>query len=227
MRPSPLESRPYPPTGMGKLDESIRAYDLHAKEFSRRYLSRDVSSLIDAFLKVAQVPQGGWLLDAGAGSGRDTIDFAARGFRIMAIDLSPEMIFQAKLAASEGKSLERAHVTRGNILRLPLRPGSFHAIWAMASLVHLSTDLLSLALSELVRVSKHGATLYLSVQKGKGWDTIENGPQARRHFHKHDPEELLTRIERLPVTVVRQWETTDTGKRSITWINMFLRTRSV
>jgi SAM-dependent methyltransferase len=45
---------------------------------------------------VASVPPGSRLLDLGCGSGRDAAWFGQRGYRVVAIDWSPEMVHQAR-----------------------------------------------------------------------------------------------------------------------------------
>jgi SAM-dependent methyltransferase len=45
---------------------------------------------------VARVPAGGRVLDLGCGPGRDAVWFARRGYRVVAIDWSPEMVRQAR-----------------------------------------------------------------------------------------------------------------------------------
>ena len=53
--------------------QTITYYDEHAKEYVQRTLDVDLSHLYDRFLK--HIPPGGHILDAGSGSGRDTLYF--------------------------------------------------------------------------------------------------------------------------------------------------------
>jgi SAM-dependent methyltransferase len=51
-------------------------------------------------------PAGGSVLELGAGSGRLTFGLAARGLSVVGVDLSPEMLDQARAAAPAGAAVE-------------------------------------------------------------------------------------------------------------------------
>src|SRR5689334_7019045 len=65
-------------------------YDSHAAEFCENTVSVDVGELYAPFL--SELPVGGRILDAGCGSGRDSLAFLRKGYRVLPIDTSVEMV---------------------------------------------------------------------------------------------------------------------------------------
>jgi SAM-dependent methyltransferase len=70
-------------------------YDKHALELSRRYDALSFETVHETLLPyLPRVPATA--IDIGAGSGRDAIELAARGFDVVAIEPSGELIKAAK-----------------------------------------------------------------------------------------------------------------------------------
>ena len=61
-------------------------YDDHASEFIADTLSVDMEEVYKPFL--SRVPPGGRILDAGCGSGRDTLAFHNKGYDVVSMDAS-------------------------------------------------------------------------------------------------------------------------------------------
>ena len=97
-------------------------YENHACEFFDETIAVDMSPLDARFLR--RLPNGGRILDAGCGSGRDVRAFLDRGYEVCAIDASPRL---AELASRYcGLSVQ--------VLRLQdvQWQSSFDGIWACA-----------------------------------------------------------------------------------------------
>src|SRR5215472_17707105 len=65
-------------------------YDAHASEYCENTVSVNMSELHVPFLR--EIPDGGRILDAGCGSGRDSVAFMQKGYRVVSIDASREMV---------------------------------------------------------------------------------------------------------------------------------------
>ena len=59
-------------------------YDENGQEFFNGTVDTDMSSHYDKFL--ALIPDNASILDAGCGSGRDTLKFKSLGYEVTAID---------------------------------------------------------------------------------------------------------------------------------------------
>jgi SAM-dependent methyltransferase len=112
------------------------------------------------------LPKHGTILDAGGGPGRYAIELAKRGYNIVLLDLIPEMLQTAHNKTKRVGFLRRIRFVEGSIENLSMfKPESFDAVLALGgSLNHLlNGDQRVKAASELVRVTKNGAPLFVSV----------------------------------------------------------------
>jgi len=110
--------------------ESVAAYSNAPQDYVKRYSDH----LLDRPLKFAkQLPIPSRILDIGCGPGRDLRVFTECGHHPVGLELNPDFV---QLASEHGD------VTLGDIREVDslFSPSSFDAIWAQASLVHLSRD---------------------------------------------------------------------------------------
>ena len=70
-------------------EETIQYYNRQAEEFCAGTFSADMSRNRDRFL--AYLQPGSAILDAGCGSGRDTLAFLSAGYQVDAFDASDEI----------------------------------------------------------------------------------------------------------------------------------------
>jgi SAM-dependent methyltransferase len=146
---------------------SVGFYDENAEDFFRRSVDADMARGHADF--TALVPPGGRILDAGCGSGRDSLAFARLGFQVTATEAS------AKLAA-----LARAHtglpVEVMTFAEIPWRE-AFDGVWACASLLHVPRAELPEAVTRLRDALVPGGILWMSFKYGAR-ERFANG----RHF---------------------------------------------
>jgi ubiquinone/menaquinone biosynthesis C-methylase UbiE len=95
------------------------------------------------------------LLDCGAGTGRNAA-FYPRQARVIAFDLSMEMLRQASMRMSRGTAMVQA-----DALQLPFASRTFDAVAATFLFCVLPDDLQPTAINEICRVLKHGGRLVL------------------------------------------------------------------
>jgi len=112
------------------------------------------------------LPRQGLVLDAGGGPGRYTIELARRGYDVVLFDLSPKCLELAK------RKIARAHVSgkvkrivEGSITDMSMfSDGEFDAVLCLAPLSHIvDSKEREKAASEIVRVAKRGAPLFIGV----------------------------------------------------------------
>ncbi|MBS3734489.1 MAG: class I SAM-dependent methyltransferase [Phycisphaerae bacterium] len=107
------------------------------------------------------------MLDLGAGAGTQGAWFAARGFDVTAVDISPRVV---KLCRAKG--LE-AHVA--SFEDLPFAEGVFDATLAMSSLLHVPKPHWPAVLAEAARVLRPGGLLCVGSHGGRDHE----GPEAK------------------------------------------------
>jgi len=111
-------------------DATLEWYEANAERYAAKSLAADMSQLCDRF--AAYLPQGGRILDAGCGSGRDARYFLKKGFRVDAFDLSENMCRIASCVTG-------LDVRCMDLMDLEARD-MYDGIWASASLLHLKED---------------------------------------------------------------------------------------
>lgn len=146
-----------------------RAFDRLAPLYDDRYASR-TNPLMDwlraeSLRVVRQVlPPGGRILEIGCGTGEETLALARSGYRVLALDVSPEMVRRARQKAAAANLTGRA-----DFLALPagrlaaLRPGPlFDGAYAGFGALNCEPDLESLGFA-LGRLLRPGAAFVASV----------------------------------------------------------------
>ncbi len=114
--------------------------------------------VVDQILAAGEV-RGRWVLEVGAGSGRDSVALAARGARAVVLDYSQASLEVARgVAAREGAAL---HLVRADALRLPFRDGALDVVFHQGLLEHFRDP--QPLLRENVRVLRSGGLLLVDV----------------------------------------------------------------
>lgn len=139
------------------------------------------------------------VMDLGAGLGAHAILFARLGFRVIAVDSSPERLRELRRRAAEAGCEEKVWAVAGAAERLPFAAGSIPAVFTKSVLIHVD---LPVAAAELARVLPPGgraalvepqpgnpfAWLYRRTLAPKEWQTIT------RYFTRREQEIFLRAI---------------------------------
>ncbi len=186
-------------------------YRRNAKAYFDATLSVDMTPLYERFLR--RLPEKASILDAGCGSGRDTLAFRRMGHEVVPFDASPELAALAE--AFLGSPVE---VLRFQDMAWEDR---FDGAWACASLLHVPYDELPDVLLRLERALKPGGVLYASFKYGRGEREVEG-----RRFTDLDEEALAGLLHRVPgLSLLETWVTPDRrkGREKERWLNLLLR----
>lgn len=150
------------------MNETIDYYNQNADSFIEKTLQADMSDCRDRFLKYL-VP-GGRILDAGCGSGRDSLAFLELGYQLDAFDASKEICRLATELLGFPVECKRFEDLSGESV--------YDGIWACASLLHVKEENLDDVVKRLRKLLKPNGILYASFKLGEG-ERIHNG----RFFH--------------------------------------------
>lgn len=184
-----------PEPGSDDGDEVARTravYEEHAEAFSEKYRSGSVAARFWDEVS-AEMPESGGeadtvrVLDAGCGPGADAATFAERGYEVVGVDVTPPFLRDAADYAPDGRFVG------GDARRLPLAEESVDAVWACASLLHLSRDDVPDALAEFRRVLRPSEVLFATFKRGteSGYDLDGTG----RFFVTYEPEGVAELVE--------------------------------
>ena len=184
-------------------------YNENAKEFFEGTAYVDMSENYIDFL--SYIPKQGKILDAGCGSGRDSLMFIQKGYRVEAFDGSSEMC----RLASEHTGQEVKHMLFQDIDFKE----EFDGIWASASLLHVPSQELKDVLVKLFQSLKSGGTFYASFKYGD-FEGERNG----RYFHNLTEETAGEAFKEAGFKVEKMWITGDVreGREDEKWINILV-----
>lgn len=153
------------------LNDIRTAYDLASEAYVEKFIDelnhkpRDLE-LLQEFASL--VGAGNRVLDLGCGPGHTTAQLASLGLKAVGVDLSSEM------AAKATKLFPNVDFTTGDFCQLPNQDNSVDGILAFYCIVHLQTEQLVTAFSEMFRVLKTGGVLLLSFHVGSEPVHVDN-----------------------------------------------------
>ncbi|MCD4752950.1 MAG: class I SAM-dependent methyltransferase [Anaerolineaceae bacterium] len=157
------------------------------------YFNTDLMSSYKPFLGL--LLPGSRILDAGCGSGRDSLFFKKLGYQVSAFDASEEMVsFASKFAGVKVHHLSFHEIEFSN---------EFEAIWANASLLHVPKNDLHDVITRLGNSLKLNGFFNFSFKYGKS-DIFKNG-RLYSYYNEKTFAELISphsefRLETLWVT---------------------------
>lgn len=190
---------------------TIDYYDENAEQFFQETVGIDMNSLYESFLSL--LPKRATILDAGCGSGRDSLYFKKEGYQITAFDGSLEL---TRLAS---KALKHP------VLHLTFQQiefeKEFDGVWACASLLHIPRNEMSDVLSRLSNSLKQEGIFYASFKYGN-----KEYEQSRRYFNCYDAESFSIELKNQPnLKIIKTWVTDDLrkGRNQEKWLNVLLK----
>ncbi len=137
---------------------SIEFYNKNAEEFYNGTIAADMSETCDKFLKY--VASGGKILDAGCGSGRDSLYFMKRGYEVVSFDASEQMVrLSSELTGKLTLLMKFEDVDFKE---------EFDGIWACASLIHVPKVEIEKVIKKLVQGLKGDGIFFGSFKYGEG-----------------------------------------------------------
>jgi ubiquinone/menaquinone biosynthesis C-methylase UbiE len=157
------------PTRRGNLDPLGRYYtgDVAAgyEEFRRASKSWQAEdAAVRQIFDSIDLPSGAPILDVPVGTGRFIPFFSSRGYRLLGLDLSPEMVAAARAKASSCSSCN-AEISTGDATSLNLPDKSVDAAVSVRFLVHLELPTVETVLTELARVSRRYVIAHVRVRE--------------------------------------------------------------
>ena len=141
-------------------------FDARARGWTGLYIEdarfRRRFTLVTTFLDRVLPKKPGSLLDAGCGSGVFSRYLASHGWKVTAIDASPEMIEEARMSVGDN-SIEYSVST---IEEFEAKPKSFDAILSLSILEYVEDD--EAVIGKLISLLAEGGVLVVSVPNRAG-----------------------------------------------------------
>jgi ubiquinone/menaquinone biosynthesis C-methylase UbiE len=136
-------------------------YDKIADAYSKLFFTTNrLEKTVNEFLTM--LPENAKILDVGCGPGGDAQYFIEKGFKVVGIDVSKEMLRIAK------RRVQKARFEVMDMRNLSFESQRFDGIFAAYSLIHIPKNNAEGVLREFHRVLKPSGLLFLSVYEGNG-----------------------------------------------------------
>lgn len=190
---------------------SIDYYNQNSKQFYENTIETDMKELYGEFLQF--IKPGVHILDLGCGSGRDSLFFKQKGYRVTALDGSKEMVkLSSRLIDQPVLHLRFQEINFDK---------EFDAVWACASLLHVNDKEIDDVLERIIGSLKKDGVFYSSFKYG---DKEEEREGRYFRYHNEDSfEKLIQNHEQLEL--IKMYKTVDARKdrEDEYWLNVLMR----
>lgn len=188
------------------MNKTLEYYNENANKFILGTLNVDMMTIQKKF--ISYIPQGGYVLDLGCGSGRDSLFFKELGYNVTAVDGSSEICLQAE------KNIGQP-VINMTFDKLTYE-AYFDGIWACASLLHVPSSDIQDVLVKIERALKTGCYFYFSVKYGD-----YEGEREGRYYTDYTETSVNALVSSAPsLQKIEMWLTDDARPgRNDRWIN--------
>lgn len=146
-----------------KFASTIKAYDQFAPKFVAHFERKLDPTELDEFLK--DIAVGGYILDAGCGSARDSAYFISKGYKALSIDISDGLLAEAKKIHPE------ITTQKMSLTEIDLPDNEFDGVWCKAALLHIDRNDIPKVLKDFHRILKPNGALFIQTKEGEGEGT--------------------------------------------------------
>ncbi len=190
-------------------NNTLNFYNNNSKSYIETTLLVDMRHLYKDFLKY--IPKGGYILDLGCGSGRDSLEFIKKGYNVTAVDGSKELAVAASKIIGQQVICSKFEDLKLN--------KTFHGIWACASLLHVNKNYIVDVIKNVSSNLKPNGVFYMSFKYGEN----EYIDEKERYFNCYTEKtfsELINIIKGLKIEKVYKTIDILPGRGDITWLNI-------
>lgn len=165
-------------------EETRKTYNKYPELFDEKfgkYFGKEIKDKADFFLEELK---GRKIVDLGSGPGNHAEYFKEKGFDVLCVDISEEMV---KLCRKKGL---KAEVMDIEDLKLPEK--TFDGVWAYTSLLHMPKSKIKNAIKNIHKILKQDGVLSVSLIEGsgEGFEVRDYHPETKRWFSYYNDEEI-------------------------------------
>ena len=195
------------------MSDSSRYYDTYAQQYVKTTVAVDMTDQYAMFLP--HLEPGSSILDAGCGSGRDSLAFKQRGYAVQAFDASEAMVEAAR-------SLTKIPV-RHLLFQEMDYDHEFDGIWACASLLHVPKQELHKVFSLLAQALKPKGFLYCSFKNRE--ESFEKDGRVFTCFTPDSMQEFIEKQQEFILIEMKLSTDVRPGREDEGWVNVVMQKR--
>lgn len=185
-------------------------YDASSTRFLGDMMQGDMQKIYQSFLE--RLPEKSIILDAGCGSGRDSLFFKEKGHMIMAMDTSEQICQMASEYLGQAVLFCRFQDAHFKI--------SFDGIWACASMTHLSAKELEHVLDRMYWHLRDQGVMYVSFIYGE-----YEGEKDGVSYLELNEEKAEALFSHTHFDIDKMWTTVqeDCFGKEVKWLNIIAK----
>lgn len=184
---------------MDKSKLAVDTYEKIAHKYTEQYFDDMVDlPYIDKFL--AMLPKQGNILDVGSGPGQFAKHMIVKGFEVVGIDFSKEMV---RVSKDKVPSVDFRHM---DMRQLDFPDNYFDGVFSAYSLIHIPSEEVLATLKGFHRVLKAGGYIEIAVQKGEADKIIDQPfmPTEKMFFNFFTEERIANYLKEAGFTIESQ-----------------------
>ena len=192
-------------------NKTLDYYNKNASSFAEKTIDVDFHDTQKHFQEL--LPEQGYILDFGCGSGRDIKYFLSQNFRVDAIDGSEELC----RIASDYTGIKVKKMLFQELDEIE----KYDGIWACSSILHLTQNELKTVFGKMVKALKRDGIIYTSFKYGD-FEGERNG----RYFTDFTEEKFNKFVQNIENIKLKEvWITYDVrpGRGEEKWLNLILQ----
>lgn len=192
-------------------NKTLDYYNKNASSFAEKTIDVDFHDTQKHFKEL--LPEQGYILDFGCGSGRDIKYFLSQNFKVDAIDGSEELC----RIASDYTGIKVKKMLFQELDEIE----KYDGIWACSSILHLTQNELKTVFGKMVKALKRDGIIYTSFKYGNF-----EGERNERYFIDFTEEKFNKFVNNIEnVKLKEEWITCDVrpGRGEEKWLNLILQ----
>ena len=192
-------------------NKTLDYYNKNASSFAEKTIDVDFHDTQKHFQEL--LPEQGYILDFGCGSGRDIKYFLSQNFKVDAIDGSEELC----RIASDYTGIKVKKMLFQELDEIE----KYDGIWACSSILHLTQNELKTVFGKMVKALKRDGIIYTSFKYGNF-----EGERNERYFIDFTEEKFSKFVHNIEnVKLKEEWITCDVrpGRGEEKWLNLILQ----
>lgn len=198
-------------------NRTIAYYDNAENDYFNQTINADMTFAYEKFQ--AHLPEIAEVLDAGCGSGRDSLHFIKSGYFITAMDAS-------ELMCERAEEILEQPVLHMSFDEMDFE-SCFDGVWACASLLHVGENELPDVFGRIIKSLKPGGFFYASWKYGDEERTEE---QTGRFFCDMNEERIKNLAAKTnDAKIIEMWISSDVRKEmeDKKWMNVIVERKTV
>lgn len=192
-------------------NKTLDYYNKNASSFAEKTIDVDFHDTQKHFQEL--LPEQGYILDFGCGSGRDIKYFLSQNFKVDAIDGSEELC----RIASDYTGIKVKKMLFQELDEIE----KYDGIWACSSILHLTQNELKTVFGKMVKALKRDGIIYTSFKYGNF-----AGERNERYFIDFTEEKFNKFVHNIENAKLKEeWITCDVrpGRGEEKWLNLILQ----